>query len=146
MTDVHKQEVRSYIMSQIKSKDTKPEMIVRMFLFKKGYRYRLHVNSLPGNPDIVLQKYKTIIFVNGCFWHAHKNCKLNKLPKSKTEYWTPKILGNVERDSKNELYLRKDGWNVITIWECELSRANKSKTLTGLLRYLKKVDKKHEIY
>src|SRR3989338_4814443 len=110
---------RSYTMSQIKKTNTKPELRLRSYLFKNGFRFRLYNKRLPGNPDIVLPKYKTIIFVNGCFWHAHKNCKYNKMPKSNTTYWVPKILRNVERDCSNKKELKKLGWNVLTIWECE---------------------------
>lgn len=98
---------RSYTMSLIRKTDTKPEIQVRKFLFKEGFRYRLYNKKLPGNPDIVLPKYKAIIFVNGCFWHAHEGCRLNRMPKSRIEYWVPKILGNVERDKLNTQALKK---------------------------------------
>src|SRR5689334_2680049 len=100
MPDVFTSKKRSQVMSMIRKKNTKPEMLVRKFLFSKGLRYRLHQSRMVGNPDIVLSKNKIAIFVNGCFWHAHKNCRLNKLPKSNTNYWTPKILGNAERDKR----------------------------------------------
>src|SRR3982751_2984727 len=91
MADVYSQEVRSHVMSKIRKKDTKPEIIVRRFLFKNGFRFRIHVSDIIGNPDIVLPKYKTVVFVNGCFWHAHENCRYNRMPKSRPEYWGPKI-------------------------------------------------------
>ena len=106
-------------MSQIKAKNTKPEEIVRRYLFRKGLRYRKNVSSLPGKPDIVLAKYKTVIFVNGCFWHKH-NCKRFVWPSSNTDYWTSKIESNVNRDIRNEQKLAELGWRVITIWECQL--------------------------
>ena len=115
-------------MSQIKKTNTKPELRLRSYLFKNGFRFRLYNKRLPGNPDIVLPKYKTIIFVNGCFWHAHKNCKYNKMPKSNTTYWVPKILRNVERDCSNKKELKKLGWNVLTIWECEAENKKLEKT------------------
>jgi DNA mismatch endonuclease (patch repair protein) len=98
--------------------DTKPEMIVRHYLFKQGYRYRLHVHTMPGSPDIVLRKYRSAIFVNGCFWHGHDGCKYNTIPKTNTEFWTAKIERNKERDAREAEELKKMGWNVIRIWEC----------------------------
>lgn len=115
-------EVRSRNMAAIKSKDTKPEMTVRKLLFSMGYRFRLHRKDLPGKPDIVLPKYKTVIFVNGCFWHQHKNCKRSNIPKTNKDYWVPKIQKNVERDNNNKKLLRKLGWKVIVIWECEVNK------------------------
>jgi DNA mismatch endonuclease, patch repair protein len=123
------------VMSKIKKEDTKPEMIVRKFLFKNGIRYRLYNKKLIGNPDITLTKYHTVIFINGCFWHAHNNCKYNKLPKSNTSYWTPKIIGNAKRDIENKKELEKLGWKVIIIWECELKKTNQEKTLQELLKH-----------
>ena len=120
MADKISKKARSYTMSRIRAKNTTPEIIVRKFLFNKGFRYRIHSSTLPGKPDIVLAKYTTVIFVHGCFWHAHDNCKYNKLPKSRTEYWTPKILGNKERDKLHAKALRKLGWKVIVVWECQL--------------------------
>lgn len=119
-------------MSKIRKTNTKPELLVRKFLFGKGLRYRIHNKKLIGNPDIVLSKFKTVVFVNGCFWHAHENCKLNRMPKSNTDYWIPKILGNVERDKKNQEQLKQLGWNVLTIWECELSNQKIDQTLMNL--------------
>jgi DNA mismatch endonuclease (patch repair protein) len=122
MADVHSKEVRSYNMSQIKGKDTKPEMAVRKFLFANGFRYTLHNTKLPGKPDIVLKKYNTVIFVNGCFWHGHKGCKYFVYPRSKAEWWTDKITTTQIRDKNNRKLLQKDGYKVITIWECEINR------------------------
>lgn len=122
MTDVHDKLTRSYNMSQIKGKNTKPEVLVRKFLFSKGFRFRLNVKSLPGKPDIVLPKYKTIIFINGCFWHGHKGCKYFVLPKTRTEWWDEKISNTKSRDSKILSDLMELGWKVNIIWECEIRR------------------------
>ena len=121
MADNHTPEVRSYNMSRIRSKGTKPEEMVRKYLFAPGFRYRKNVKKLPGCPDIVLPKYRTVIFVHGCFWHMH-NCERFKWPSSNTEYWEPKIKRNAERDRLNQEKLRADGWNVIVIWECEIKK------------------------
>lgn len=120
MADVHDKDTRSYNMSKIRGKDTKPELLVRQFLHGRGYRFRLHDQKLPGKPDIILPKYKTIILVNGCFWHGHKNCKFFKIPKTRTEWWKQKITGTVERDRKNNEELENLGWKVIIVWECQL--------------------------
>lgn len=133
MADVHDKQTRSYNMSRIKSKDTKPEMLVRKFLFSKGFRYRVCVKTLPGKPDIVLPKYKTIIFINGCFWHGHENCKYFVIPKTKTEWWLNKIKGNKQRDAENFLSLIESGWKIVTIFECELKSGNLNNTLINLL-------------
>jgi len=122
VADNHTKEVRSMNMSHIRSTNSKPEEIVRKYLFSKGLRYRKNVKSLPGKPDIVLPKYKTAVFVNGCFWHHH-DCGRFVWPSSNEEYWRKKIDGNVERDKKNRDALEKMGWRVITIWECELKRS-----------------------
>lgn len=120
MTDVHDKATRSYNMSRIKGKNTKPEMEVRKFLFANGYRYRLNVKTLPGKPDIVLPRYKTVIFINGCFWHGHEGCKYFKIPETRTEWWIEKITGTQKRDSEAENQLSELGWKVIIIWECGL--------------------------
>ena len=133
MTDVHEIPTRSFNMSQIKGKNTKPEILVRKFLFANGFRYRLNVKTLPGKPDIVLPKYKTVIFVNGCFWHGHKGCRYFVLPKTRTEWWLQKIKGTWLRDKDAEIKLNVLGWKVIVIWECEL----KSQKLTDTLFILK---------
>lgn len=124
MADVHSKETRSYNMSRIKGKDTKPEMLVRKFLFANGFRYRLHDKNLPGKPDIILPKYKTVIFVNGCFWHGHENCKYFVIPKTRTEWWKDKIRKNISNDIKNQMLLKEMGYKVIIVWECEIK--NKS--------------------
>ena len=118
--DVHDHITRSYNMSQIKNKDTKHEMLIRKFLFSNGFRYRLNNLKLPGKPDIVLPKYKTVIFVNGCFWHGHENCKYFKLPKTRTEWWKEKIERNIKNDLTKHYQLKKAGYKVIVIWECEI--------------------------
>lgn len=136
MTDVHSKEIRSYNMSQIKGKNTKPEVVVRKFLFSHGYRYRMNDPKLPGKPDIVLKKYKTVIFVNGCFWHGHEGCKKFVLPQTNSEWWSEKIVSNRERDERNRSSLINAGWNVLTIWECQLSSATKDATLNNLIKEL----------
>ena len=132
MADVHSKATRSYNMSRIKGKDTKPEMLVRRYLHAQGFRYRLHVKDLPGKPDIVLPKYRTVIFVHGCFWHGHEGCKYYVVPKTRTEWWLNKINGNIANDKKADFALTYSGWNVITLWECDLNAQNRDKTLTKL--------------
>ena len=134
MSDNHSKEVRSRNMSRIRSTDTKPEETVRKYLFSKGLRYRKNVKDLPGTPDIVLPKYKTCIFVNGCFWHQHPGCRYAVLPNSNTDYWIPKLKRNAERDKKNTEALQQSGWHVITIWECELKKDKAAQTLDALYR------------
>lgn len=109
-------------MSAIRSTDTRPEILVRKYLFSRGYRYRIHVKELPGKPDIVLKKYKSVIFINGCFWHAHEGCKDFVWPRSNEAFWKNKIEGNVARDQSNYEKLRSQGWNVIICWECQLKK------------------------
>ena len=121
MADNHSKEVRSINMSHIRSTNSKPEEIVRKYLFAEGFRYRKNVKKLPGCPDIVLPKYKTVIFVNGCFWHMH-DCPRFVWPSSNQDYWRPKILRNVERDNQSCKELESLGWKVITVWECELKK------------------------
>ena len=130
--DKHSKETRSYNMSMIKSAGTKPEEMVRKYLFSRGLRYRKNVRSLPGKPDIVLRKYKTVVFVNGCFWHGHSNCKYFVMPKSNVEFWQEKISRTIMRD--NEVYekLADSGWNVLTIWECQLKKNHREKSLEYL--------------
>ena len=137
MTDVHEPSIRSYNMSRIRDKNTKPEILVRKFLYSKRFRYRLHVKKLPGKPDIVLKKYNAIIFINGCFWHKHKDCKYFVIPKTRTEWWLKKINKNVENDLKHISMLKNLGWNVIIIWECELKPTKRDKTLKNLVTLLK---------
>lgn len=119
MSDIYSKDKRSNIMSKISGKDTKPEILVRKFLFAKGFRFRKNVKELPGKPDIVLPKYKTIIFVHGCFWHGH-TCKRGELPKTNDRFWKEKIDKNMERDTRNILELKEIGWNVIIVWQCEI--------------------------
>lgn len=130
--DVHDKKTRSYNMSRIKGKNTKPEEIVRKYLFSKGFRYRKNDKKLPGTPDIVLPKYKTVIFVNGCFWHGHKDCRYFVVPKTNTDFWLNKINTNIERDKHKQEALKELGWNVIVVWECELKSQTKETTLETL--------------
>jgi DNA mismatch endonuclease (patch repair protein) len=123
-------------MSRIRSKDTKPELAVRKYLFALGYRYRLHDKKLPGKPDIVFPKYKTVVFVHGCFWHAHQNCRYAVMPKSNTDYWTKKISGNITRDLASGEKLYKLGWKRIVLWECELHKSNFEVAMTRLIKQL----------
>lgn len=124
-------------MSKISSKDTKPEILVRKFLFSKGFRYRINVKTLPGKPDIVLPKYKTIIFVNGCFWHGH-DCKKGKLPSSNIDFWKNKILKNKLRDNENQAQLALLSWKVIVIWQCEINKIDKKiETFNKLLENIR---------
>ena len=160
MVDKVSKEVRSYNMSRIQSKDTKPEILVRSYLFSKGLRFRKNDKRYPGSPDIVLPKYKTIVFVHGCFWHLHDGCKYARMPKSNVEFWEKKLYGNKERDERNqkelttwenapngkivkidvsvaknylpEKELEEMGWNVITVWECELKKDKVEQTLDEL--------------
>jgi len=137
VADVHNKLTRSYNMSRIRGKDTKPELLVRRFLHSKGFRYRLYDKKLPGKPDIVLPKHETIVMVHGCFWHGHKDCKYFVIPKTRSEWWIAKINKTKENDSENEKKLKKMGWNIITIFECDLKAELKEKTLNNLLTKLK---------
>ncbi len=133
MTDIFSKQKRSEIMSKISGKETKPEILVRKFLFANGFRFRKNDKRYPGKPDIVLPKYKTVIFIHGCFWHGH-NCKAGKLPKTRKEFWKEKINRNIERDKRNKIDLEKQGWKVITIWQCELkNKMILEKTLNNLI-------------
>ena len=134
MADVHSPEKRSYNMSQIKSKDTKPEEKVRKYLFAHGFRYRKNDARLLGKPDIVLPKYKTVIFVNGCFWHKHEGCRYFVWPKNNAEFWKSKIEKNVERDLRVQQELRSLGWQVIVVWECELKGAKFEGTMDQMVQ------------
>ena len=133
MADVHTPEQRSYNMSRIHSKNTKPEELVRKFLFSQGFRYRKNDAKLPGKPDIVLPKYKAVIFVNGCFWHGHEGCRYFVWPKNNAEFWKEKITGNIQRDKHNHQLLANQGWRVIEIWECQLKRSVVDNTLQNLV-------------
>lgn len=132
MADNHSKEVRSMNMSHIRSTNSKPEEIVRKYLFSQGFRYRKNVRKLPGCPDIVLPKYRTVIFVNGCFWHKH-DCPRFVWPSSNQEYWKPKIQRNVERDINNKMALQELGWNVLVVWECELKKDVRENRLAELV-------------
>ncbi|MEB1529022.1 very short patch repair endonuclease [Xanthomonas sp. WHRI 7945] len=119
--DFMSKEARSYLMSRIRGRDTKPEMIVRRYLHSRGLRYSLHDRRLPGRPDLVFRSRKVAIFVHGCFWHGHEGCHAWKMPKTRTDYWTDKITGNRRRDARAIRSLRKDGWLVCVIWACQLN-------------------------
>ena len=132
MVDKVSKEIRSYNMSRIRSKDTTPEILVRSYLFSKGLRFRKNDKRYPGSPDIVLPKYKTMVFVHGCFWHLHDGCKYAVMPKSNVEFWEKKLYGNKERDERNKKELEELGWKVITVWECELKKDKVEQTLARL--------------
>lgn len=138
MADVHTAAVRSYNMSRIRAKNTKPEMVVRKALFAAGFRFRLHEKSLPGKPDIVLKKYKTVIMIHGCFWHGHNNCKYYVVPKTRTEWWVEKINRNKAVDKNNIKALRKLGWNVKVVYECELKSKRLDNTIKKITKTLKR--------
>lgn len=125
-------EQRHRCMSAIRGKNTKPEMVVRKFLFGRGFRYRLNHPRLPGHPDIVLRKYRTVIFVNGCFWHGHDNCKYYRLPKTNVDFWRKKVERNKKRDVEEQRQLATMGWHCITIWECQLKPKVRAQTLESL--------------
>lgn len=129
---MHTKETRSYNMSRIRNKNTKPEELVRKYLFSRGLRYRKNVNKLPGCPDVVLPKYKTVIFVNGCFWHVHEGCRYFKWPENNKEFWKNKLLGNKRRDTIKIQELIKLGWRVFVVWECELKKKNQTERLNKL--------------
>ena len=134
MADVHTPRQRRFNMQRIKSSNTQPEMLVRKFLHANGYRYSLHNKKLPCKPDIVLNKYRTVIFVHGCFWHGHAHCKYFKIPQTRTKWWTDKINRNKANGAKAIKALKKEGWKVAVIWECKLKPAKVEKTLASLLK------------
>ena len=123
-------------MSRIRSKNTKPELIVRSFLHRNGFRFRLHDKKLPGKPDIVLKKYKTVIFVHGCFWHGHSNCKYSALPTTRRNWWKKKIEGNRKVDAIAQVSLRNKGWKIIEVWTCKLKKKKQEKTLARLVEMM----------
>ena len=127
-------------MSRISSRNTKPELLVRKFLFAKGLRYRLHDKKLPGKPDLTLRKFRTVIFVNGCFWHGHKNCKYFVIPKTRSEFWSKKIASNVQRDEKVIRQLQDEDWKTLVVWECELKTTKTETTLSKILKKLIKIE------
>ncbi len=133
MADVLSKEQRKKCMSKIKCKNTKPEITVRCFLFSHGFRFRLYRKDLPGKPDIVLPKYKTVIFINGCFWHGHSDCKYATIPETNHEFWLSKISGNIQRDKSNYARLSELKWKVIEIWQCELKPKFREQTLNNLI-------------
>lgn len=134
MSDVHDKATRSYNMSHIQNKNTKPEILVRIFLFANGFRYKLNDKKLPGKPDIVLPKYKTVIFVNGCFWHGHENCKYFRLPVTRRDWWKEKIERNKENDFIKQTILKDSGFKVIVIWECEIKNKSIYTTLIDAIK------------
>lgn len=147
--DTMTKEQRRKCMQSIHSKDTRPEMIVRKFLHSHGFRYRLHVKTLPGHPDIVMRRWRTIILVNGCFWHGHTDCKTFRMPHTNVEFWKAKIERNRLRDMRDRLALRDMGWHVITMWECQLKPKVREENLQGLLFTLNKIaleDMRHGEY
>ena len=144
MADVHDRTTRSYNMSRIKGKDTKPEEIVRKYLFSRGYRFRKNDKRYPGTPDIVLPKYKTMVLINGCFWHGHVGCKYFVWPKTNPDFWKEKIERNIERDQKNIEYLRQAGWKVYVIWECELNTKKREDTLSRLITEMEANSERNE--
>jgi DNA mismatch endonuclease (patch repair protein) len=121
-------EERSERMARVRAKDTRPELFVRRLVFSLGYRYRLHARDLPGHPDLVFRKLRKVIFIHGCFWHRHGACALARLPKSRLEFWVPKLEGNKRRDQRNKRALAKQGWKVLTIWECQLKSTGRLET------------------
>jgi len=135
--DIHDKKTRSYNMSCIKNKNTKPEDIVAKYLFSQGFRYRRNVKKLPGTPDIVLKKYNTVIFVNGCFWHMHEGCDYFVWPKDNAEFWRDKLLRNKERDTQKIGQLKTLGWKVITVWECQLKHKNLEITMERLIAIIR---------
>jgi DNA mismatch endonuclease, patch repair protein len=132
MADVHDKKTRSFNMSRIRSQDTEPEILVRKFLFSKGFRYKLYDKTLPGTPDLVFPKFRTVLFIHGCFWHGHEGCKYFVIPKTRREWWIAKINRNKQLDTDNMIKLRKLGWKVITIFECKLSPKIRDRTLNQL--------------
>ena len=127
---------RSYTMSRIRGKDTSIETLVRSYLFRRGLRFRKNDRRYPGHPDVVLPKYRAVVFVNGCFWHAHEGCPKRGIPKSNVEFWTSKLTRNRERDARQQAALRDDGWNVIVVWECELGKTVRDERLERLYRQI----------
>lgn len=136
MTDIFSQKKRSQIMSRIGPKDSGPEKYIRSLLYSMGYRYRLHVKDLPGNPDIVLRQYQKVIFVNGCFWHGHKGCSRASLPSTNPEFWKEKISRNTRRDAKNYRKLKRLGWHYFVVWQCGIKKGSETKLRSKLSKFL----------
>ena len=139
MSDILTKEQRYKCMSHIRSKDTKPEIVVRKCLYAAGYRYRLQVKDLPGRPDIVFRRLRTVVFINGCFWHGHEGCRYFRMPKTNIAFWESKISKKKERDSRNKKKLKALGWNVIDIWECQLKPKKLPGTIDSLLLVLNRI-------
>ncbi|MFZ6011422.1 MAG: very short patch repair endonuclease [Bacteroidota bacterium] len=137
MADVHSKETRSFNMSRIKGKNTLPEILVRKFLFARGFRYKIHDKALPGRPDLVFPMYSMVVFIHGCYWHGHEGCKYFVVPKTRTNWWINKINANKLRYKQNVTALKNHGWKVLTVWECELKDDKKIKTLENLARNIK---------
>lgn len=137
--DVHSRETRSYNMSRIRGTNTKPELLVRKYLFSQGFRYKINDKKLPGKPDVVLPKYKTVIFINGCFWHGHDGCRYFVVPKTRTEWWLSKIKMTKLNDNINHMALKNAGWKVLVIWECELRPGRRDETLSRICNVLKNI-------
>ena len=137
MADTVDKKTRSRIMSSIKGKDTRPEMILRSAMHSRGFRYRLHVKRLPGRPDMVFARYKAVCLVHGCFWHQHENCPLASVPATRKDYWKAKFAANKARDRKNIQQLAKEGWRVAVVWECTLGKGKEAKVAARLGRWLK---------
>ena len=146
MSDVLTPAQRSYNMSRIRSKNTTPEKAVRNELWRRGYRYRLNDRRLPGTPDLVLPKYRAVIFINGCFWHGHKGCSKYVVPKSNVDFWKAKVAKNIERDLQNAQRLDILAWTVITVWECELTKKNLEGTINRIEADLRAAKEKYETY
>lgn len=139
MADKMTPEQRHRCMSHIRGKDTKPELIVRRWLWRQGYRYRINVTAMPGKPDIVLPRYSTVIFVNGCFWHAHEGCDKYRVPLTNSDFWNSKFKRNRERDERNYKVLHNMGWFVLVVWECQLDKSTRRDTLLALSRRLSQI-------
>ncbi|MBR5433026.1 MAG: DNA mismatch endonuclease Vsr [Bacteroidales bacterium] len=137
--DTISREQRSRTMSRIRSKNTKPELLVRRFLYANGFRYRVNVRTLPGSPDIVLKKFRTVIFIHGCFWHSH-SCQQGRLPQTNVDFWTRKLTRNKERDSDVREKLRQLGWKTMIVWECQLKPAVRQQTLQEVVYLLNKAN------
>jgi len=133
MADIFDKQKRSKIMGLIRGRNTKPEILVRKFLFANGLRFRLHNKNLAGSPDIVLKKFNTVVFINGCFWHGHQDCSIFKMPKTNKKFWNAKIQRNKERDKRTIDQLEAEGWNVLTVWECQLKTKVRLETLEKLI-------------
>jgi DNA mismatch endonuclease (patch repair protein) len=146
MADVHKMATRSYNMSRIKGTNTKPEVLVRKYLYAKGLRYRLHNKKLPGKPDLTLSKYRTVIFVNGCFWHGHNECKKFVWPKTRADWWKEKIKETIRRDNNALKLLEELGWKSFVVWECELKSDKREITLNNLYAEIIKAEELNSVY